>query len=126
MAYAPPSTRRTRSAADSVSRAIGRPSSATKRGAGRPALEPPSRGRGTFVAGVLVGLAVGAAAALLLAPHSGAETRQALRQRSRRVRNKASDAWEDLRLELTKTARALRRKRRDARSAAEAEPRGTE
>ena len=122
MAYAPPNTRRTRSAAEPVSRTIGGPSSAAKRGR-RPAVAP-NRGRGTFLAGVFVGLAVGAAAALLLAPRSGAETRQALRQRGRRVRNKAGDAWEDLRLELAKTARALRRKRRDARSAAESETRG--
>lgn len=84
----------------------------------------PRRGRTTFLAGLGIGLAVGAAVALLLAPRSGAETRQALRLRGRRVRNKASDAWEDLRLELAKTARILRRKRRDARSAAGTDTRG--
>lgn len=125
MAYAPPDTRRTRPAGAPVSRAVGGSSSASKRGPGRPAIAPPSPSRGTFLAGVFVGLAVGAAAALLLAPGSGAETRQALRQRGRRVRDKASDAWEDLRLELAKTARALRRKRRDARTAGGSETRGT-
>ena len=124
MAYAPPNTRRTRSAGEPVSRGISGPSSAGKRGSSRPAVAAPNRSRGTFLAGVFVGLAVGAAAALLLAPRSGAETRQALRQRGRRVRNKAGDAWEDLRLELARTARALRRKRRDARSAAKSETRG--
>jgi len=124
MAYAPPSTRRARSAAEPVSKSLGTPS-AGKRGTSRLAVESPHRRPGTFLACLFVGLAVGAAAALLLAPHSGAETRRALRQRGRRVRNKATDAWEDVRLELARTARALRRKRRDARSAAEAEPRDT-
>jgi hypothetical protein len=124
MAHAPPKSRGTRSAGDSASRAIGGPSSAGKRGAARPALPSPGRGRGTFLAGVMVGLAVGVATALLLAPRSGAETRQALRRRGRRVRNKASNAWEDLRLELARTARALRRKRRHAQSTADAEDRG--
>jgi gas vesicle protein len=58
---------------------------------------------------------VGAAAALLLAPHSGAELRRVLRNRGKRVRNKATDAWEDLRLELLRTRRAIKRKARDAR-----------
>src|SRR5258708_33577855 len=76
MAYAPPSTRRTRSAGDSASRAIGGPSSAVKRGAARPALAPPNRGRAVFLAGVMVGLAVRGATALFIAPRSRAETRQ--------------------------------------------------
>src|SRR5258708_26141904 len=124
MACAAPSTGRTRSAGDSASRAIGGPSSAVKRGAARPALAPPNRGRAVFLAGVMVGLAVGAATALLLAPRSGAETRQALRRRGRRARTQASDAWEDLRLEPAKTARALPRKRRHAQSAGEVDDPG--
>jgi gas vesicle protein len=51
----------------------------------------------------------------LLAPQSGAETRRALKNRGRKMRSKASDAWEDLRIELEATRRALKRKRRDAR-----------
>jgi len=66
-------------------------------------------------------LALGAAAALLLAPRSGAETRQALRNRGRKVGNKARDAWEDLRVELEATRRALRRRRRDAKMEIEEE-----
>jgi gas vesicle protein len=50
---------------------------------------------------------------MLFAPKSGAETRQAIRRRGKKIRNGASDAWEDLRLELAATKRALRRKRRD-------------
>jgi hypothetical protein len=86
---------------------------------GRPApgsaQAPARRGSTTFLAGLGIGLAIGAAAALLLAPRSGAETRRALLNRGRKVRNKATDAWEDLRLELDRTTRALKRKRRDAR-----------
>ena len=69
----------------------------------------------TFMAGLGIGLALGAAAALLLAPQSGAETRQSLRNRGRKMGNRARDAWEDLALELKATRRALRRKRRDAK-----------
>lgn len=41
--------------------------------------------------------------------------RQALRNRGRKVGTKASDAWEDLRIELESTRRALKRKKRDAK-----------
>ena len=84
----------------------------------RPATTAPTASRRpstTFLAGLGIGLALGAAAALLLAPRSGAETRQALRSRGRKVRNRARDAWEDLRIELEATRRALRRKKRDAK-----------
>jgi gas vesicle protein len=77
------------------------------------------RGRGSFLAGLGIGIAVGAAVALLLAPQSGADTRRALKRRGRRVRSRASDAWEDLRLEFARAKRALRRKRREARGGAE-------
>jgi gas vesicle protein len=68
----------------------------------------------SFLAGLGIGLAIGAAAALLLAPRSGAATRQALRTRGRKVGSRARDAWEDLRIELEATRRAIRRKKRDA------------
>ena len=69
----------------------------------------------TFLAGLGLGIAIGAAAGLLLAPRSGAETRKALRTRGRKVKNRARDAWEDLRLEMEATRRALKRRRRDAK-----------
>jgi gas vesicle protein len=69
----------------------------------------------TFLAGLGIGLALGAAAGILLAPRSGADTRRALRNRGRKVGNRARDVWDDLRLELEATRRALRRKRRDAK-----------
>jgi gas vesicle protein len=67
----------------------------------------------TFVAGLGLGVAIGAALGILFAPHSGAETRRAIGRRGKKIRNGASDAWEDLRLELAATKRALKRKRRD-------------
>jgi gas vesicle protein len=69
----------------------------------------------TFLAGLGIGIALGAAAGILLAPRAGAETRRALRSRSRKVGNRARDAWEDLRIELEATRRALKRRRRDAK-----------
>jgi gas vesicle protein len=69
----------------------------------------------TFLAGLGVGVAIGAVAALLLAPLTGADARRALRTRGRKVGNRARDAWEDLRIELEATRRALKRRRRDAK-----------
>jgi len=43
----------------------------------------------------LIGLAIGAGAALLLAPRSGAATRRDLKRRARRVRRAAEDAVSD-------------------------------
>jgi gas vesicle protein len=97
------------------SRAQGRPQTN-----GRPRSKAPTAAAGnrpsvTFMAGLGIGLAIGAAAALLLAPNSGAQTRQSLRNRGRKIGNRARDAWEDLRIEMEATRRALRRKRRDAK-----------
>jgi gas vesicle protein len=68
-----------------------------------------------FGTGLALGIAVGAGAALLAAPQSGAETRAALMARAARVRRTTSrrgrDAWEDLRLELNGVKRALRRRK---------------
>ncbi|HEY6218969.1 MAG TPA: YtxH domain-containing protein [Gemmatimonadaceae bacterium] len=74
----------------------------------------PRRRAGTFLTGLGIGLAVGAALALLFAPQSGEETRRSLRRGGRRLRGRAADAWEDLRLELARTKRALKRRRREA------------
>ena len=74
-----------------------------------------------FGAGVALGIAVGAGAALLAAPQSGAETRAVLLARAGRVRRTTSrrghSAWDDLRDELRNVKRALQR--RKARRAAE-------
>ena len=61
-----------------------------------------------FAAGILVGMAVGAGVALMLAPQSGADARRALRRKSRRAVHRGQDAWDELRDELR---RAMRRRR---------------
>jgi gas vesicle protein len=62
-----------------------------------------------FAAGMAVGIAVGAAGALLLAPQSGADTRRAIARRGRRLGSRGRDAWEDLGDELRRFARRRRR-----------------
>src|SRR3954471_1637065 len=63
-----------------------------------------------FTAGALLGAVVGAGAALLLAPQSGARTRHNLARRGRHLRTRTADAWEDLRHELRYAARRGRKK----------------
>jgi hypothetical protein len=112
MAYAPGAgaTRTPSRAPGSRSQSNGRPHS-------RPAAVPAAGPRPsvTFLAGLGIGIALGAAAGILLAPRAGAETRRSLRNRGKKVGNRARDAWEDLRIELEATRRALKRRRRDAK-----------
>jgi hypothetical protein len=61
-----------------------------------------------LTAGLLVGIAVGAGAALLYAPADGSDTRRALARKRRRLSRRGHDAWDELRDELR---RALRRRR---------------
>jgi gas vesicle protein len=63
-----------------------------------------------FAAGALLGAAVGAGAALLLAPQSGARTRHNLARQGRHLASRTGDAWDDLRHELHYAARRGRRK----------------
>ena len=63
-----------------------------------------------FTVGALLGAAVGAGAALLFAPQSGARTRHDLARRGRHLRTRTVDAWDDLRHELRYAARRGRRK----------------
>ena len=63
-----------------------------------------------FAAGALLGAALGAGAALLLAPQSGVETRHNLARRGRHLRARTATAWDDLRHELRYAARTGRRK----------------
>jgi hypothetical protein len=69
-----------------------------------------------FAAGVAFGLAIGAGAALLLAPQAGTDTRRAIARKGRRLSRRGRDAWDDLREELSRAARrgrqAFRRRRR--------------
>jgi gas vesicle protein len=53
--------------------------------------------RGTVVAGFLLGALVGAGAALLLAPASGDDTRDRLKQTGRRVRGAVRDTLDGAR-----------------------------
>ena len=68
-----------------------------------------------FGAGLALGLALGAGAALLTAPQSGEETRAALRGRARRIGRTTSrrsrDAWAELREEIQSAKMAMRRRR---------------
>ena len=68
-----------------------------------------------FGAGLALGLALGAGAALLTAPQSGEETRAALRGRAKRIGRSTSrrsrDAWADLREEIQSAKLAMRRRR---------------
>jgi hypothetical protein len=65
------------------------------------------RGPALFAAGVAIGVVVGAGVALLLAPQAGADTRQALVRRSRRLSHRGRDVWDEFGYELR---RALKRK----------------
>ena len=69
---------------------------------------------GLVGAGLLIGAAVGAGAALLLAPNSGEETRTAIRRKARVAKHRAGDAWGDLAMELAAVARRGRRRARHA------------
>ena len=60
------------------------------------------------VGSFLMGLAVGAGIALLFAPRSGAETRRAIGDGARRVRDRASDMVEDATETVTDTFDAAR------------------
>jgi gas vesicle protein len=61
---------------------------------------------------VAIGLLVGAGLALLFAPQLGRDTRRNLRRGLRRAGLRGHDAWDDLRLELRRARRQLKRARR--------------
>jgi hypothetical protein len=68
-----------------------------------------------LAAGLTIGLVVGAGAAMLLSPWSGADTRHVLARSGRRLARRGRDAWSDLRYELRRYERRSRN-RRDASS----------
>ena len=58
---------------------------------------------GLFAAGIAVGAVLGAAAALLMAPATGEETRHSISRRVRRLRGD-DDVWDELAEELERAA----------------------
>lgn len=67
---------------------------------------------GAFAAGIALGLALGAGAALLFAPRTGEETRELLGERARRLGGQMTDRWDDLRHDAERAVRRSRRKLR--------------
>jgi gas vesicle protein len=67
---------------------------------------------GVFGAGLAIGLTFGAGMALLLAPFSGAETRELIGYRARALGARASDRLDDLRGEMQWLRARGRRKMR--------------
>lgn len=78
--------------------------------------------------GVLVGAALGAGAALLLAPASGEETRAQLRRGARRLQRQGArvleDLWDEADFRARRVARTAWRRGRDAAARAAAERMG--
>ena len=97
-------------------RALERELSITARGVTRPSQEGSDDGEldwqhiGLFAAGALLGAALGAGAALLFAPQSGAQARHKIARRGRHIRARTASAWDDLRHELRYATRRGRRK----------------
>ncbi len=79
---------------------------------------------GLIASGILIGAITGAVVALLVAPRTGAETRDLLARRAQRVRRRAEDRLDDLgeeaRLITHRGSVRARRALRRARLAAEA------
>jgi gas vesicle protein len=65
---------------------------------------------GSFFAGFLVGGLVGAAVALILAPQSGAETRDQIRQKSVELQSKAGDTLDEARAKAEAVAADIKRR----------------
>lgn len=53
-------------------------------------------GTGTFIGGLVVGLALGAAIGVLFAPASGAVTRRRLRRKAEDLREQAEDSLDEV------------------------------
>jgi YtxH-like protein len=65
----------------------------------------PHATRWAMFGGLALGAALGAGIALLVAPDSGRETRQEIARRSRKLKRRGADAWDDLRHELGRAGR---------------------
>ena len=62
----------------------------------------------TFFAGLIIGGLVGAAAAMLMAPQSGEETRALIRDKSIELKDKAVDVGQDVQLRAEKALETTR------------------
>jgi hypothetical protein len=85
----------------------GKPVTTIKRVATTPASH--TERNAAFLVGVLVGAAVGAGVALLLAPHSGRSTRRRIVRSGRKLTQRSRDAWHDRADELHDMRRRRRR-----------------
>jgi len=63
---------------------------------------------GSFLTGMVIGGLVGAAVALILAPQSGAETREQIRQRGIELRSQGEETLNDARMKAEATATEAR------------------
>jgi len=63
---------------------------------------------GAFLAGIFIGGLVGAAAALLLAPQSGEETREQIREKSIELRDRAEVSLDEARTRVGQSAETVR------------------
>lgn len=63
----------------------------------------------TFLAGLAIGALIGAGAALLFAPQSGADTRRAVSRRAKHLAREARDRYDEVRDQLRRTRRAKER-----------------
>ena len=117
MSYAGPATRRKSASVTEPIRAETSPRSGVGRRAGAPPRTMPANNlTAIFAAGVAVGVAVGAGAALLFAPMSGEETRRLIARRGRRLGRRGRDAWDDLAFELKSAAKRRRKAWRERRA----------
>ena len=112
MAYAGPATRGKPILLSASPRPGERPQPAGRSPRSAKSTERPMPSAGVFAAGLGLGLILGAAGALILAPQSGADARRALAKRGRRLRRRGRAAWEDLADEL----RHMRRRRKARRA----------
>ena len=66
----------------------------------------------SFAAGLMLGAALGAGVALLLAPQTGDEARRLLGRRARRIGDRVTDRMDDLRDDIRRSARKGERRLR--------------
>jgi gas vesicle protein len=72
-----------------------------------------SSGGFSFVVGLVLGAAIGAGMALLMAPQSGKRTRRQLRRAAVGVRDSATERWDDFAGDVRSVVKSGRRRLRD-------------